>query len=596
VHSTRWRANSFSKKLERAILVDHPWIKSYPDGVRWDAELPLKPVQQLLDDAVRRWADRPAIEFMGRVIGYAEFGDLVNRAAKGLQSLGVGPGVHVGLYLPNTPHYPIAFFAVLKAGGTVVNYSPLDAERVLAHKIEDSETDFIVTLDLALLYPQVERLLASSRLKQVIWGNLGDYSAQPAALRAQLQAAGQLAQVAVADEIIAFADLLKNDGQYEPHALGDLRQAVVVLQYTGGTTGSPKGAMLTHANLSSACAQYLCTTQGNPRVLTEGDERMLVVLPLFHIYALTVNLLFGVRLGALMVLHARFDLDAVIHDLVAKKISVFAGVPTMYTAMANHPKVIDGALRSLQFCGSGGAPLPVEVAQRFFDLTGCKLNEGWGMTETSPTGTFTPVHGMRKAGSCGMPLPQIELKFESLTDRGTSVALGEAGELCIKGPNVMKGYWKNEAATAASMTDDGFFRSGDVARMDSDGFVFIVDRTKDMLLCGGYNVYPRVIEEAIYEHPAVEEVCVIGIPDEYRGQSPKAFIKLKNGALPFTLDELTAFLRTRIGKHEMVQAMELRAELPKTAVGKLSKMELVDQEKRKREIDPVVNEPGKTRT
>jgi long-chain acyl-CoA synthetase len=564
------------------VAAEHPWIKNYPDGVRWDAELPLMPVQQLLDDAVKRWPDHPALEFMGRVISYSEFGHLVNRAAKGLQQLGVGPGVHVGLYLPNTPHYPIAFFATLKAGGTVVNYSPLDAERVLAHKIEDSETDLLVTLDLAVLYPQMARLLGSSRLQRLIVGSMGDYSAQPAGVRAHLQAAGQLAPVAVDDQHVAFDSLLANDGDYVVHALGDLTQAVVALQYTGGTTGLPKGAMLTHANLTAACAQYMATSQGTPRVLTEGVERVLVVLPLFHIYALTVNLLYGVRLGALLVLHPRFDVDAVIKDLIDKKISLFAGVPTMYMAMSAHPRVIAGELKSLQFCGSGGAPLPVEVANRFVELTGCKLNEGWGMTETSPTGTFTPVHGMRKAGSCGMPLPGIELKFESLTDPDKDAAAGEPGELCIRGPNVMKGYWKNEAATAKSMTKDGFFRSGDVAKMDADGFVFIVDRTKDMLLCGGFNVYPRVIEEAIYEHASVEEVCVIGIPDEYRGQSPKAFIKLKKDAPAFTLDELKIFLKDRIGKHEMVQAMELRAELPKTAVGKLSKKDLVDEEERKR--------------
>jgi long-chain acyl-CoA synthetase len=563
-------------------LADHPWIKNYPDGVHWDAELPLMPVQQLLDDAVKRWPYNPAIEFMGRTLSYSEFGDLVNHAAKGFQLLGVGPGVHVGLYLPNTPHYPIAFFGALKAGATIVNYSPLDAERVLAHKIDDSETDFLATLDLAVLYPQMGRLVTSSRLKKLIVGNLADYAANSSAVRAHLQAAGQLAPVAVDAKHMGFEQLLANDGVYAAHALGDLRQAVVALQYTGGTTGLPKGAMLTHANLTSACAQYFATSQGNPRVLTEGVERVLVVLPLFHIYALTVNLLYGIRLGALMVLHARFDVDAVIKDLIDKKISLFAGVPTMYMAMAAHPRVIAGELKSLQFCGSGGAPLPVEVANRFVELTGCKLNEGWGMTETSPTGTFTPVHGMRKAGSCGMPLPGIELKFESLTDPEQDAPLGEAGELCIRGPNVMKGYWKNEAATAKSMTKDGFFRSGDVARMDSDGFVFIVDRTKDMLLCGGFNVYPRVIEEAIYEHPAVEEVCVIGIPDEYRGQSPKAFIKLKKDAPAFTLDELKAFLKDRIGKHEMVQAMELRAELPKSPVGKLLKKDLVEEEAKKR--------------
>ena len=563
-------------------MADHPWIKSYPKGVRWDAELPLMPVQQLLDDAVRKWPENPAIEFMGRTLNYRELGELVNRAAKGFQNLGVGPGVHVGLYLPNTPHYPIAFFGVLKAGGTVVNYSPLDAERVLAHKVEDSETDFLVTLDLAALYPQMARMLGASRLKKLVVGNLADYAANPAAVRAHLQGAGQLAPVAADDHHLSFEQLVANDGDYQAHALGDLTQAVVVLQYTGGTTGLPKGAMLTHANLSAACAQYMETSQGEPRVLTEGVERVLVVLPLFHIYALTVNLLYGVRLGALLVLHARFDLDAAINDLVAKKITVFAGVPTMYMAMANHPKVKEGALRSLQFCGSGGAPLPVEVAQRFYELTGAQLCEGWGMTETSPTGTFTPAHGLRKAGSCGMPIPNIELKFESLTEPGQEAAPGEPGELCIRGPNVMKGYWKNPDATAKAMTADGFFRSGDVARMDADGFVFIVDRTKDMLLCGGYNVYPRVIEEAIYEHPSVEEVCVIGIPDAYRGQSPKAFIKLKKDAPALTLDELKTFLRDRIGKHEMVAEMELRAELPKSPVGKLLKKDLVDEEARKR--------------
>ncbi|MES1162484.1 MAG: AMP-binding protein, partial [Rhizobacter sp.] len=249
-------------------MADHPWIKSYPKGVHWDADLPLMPVQQLLDDAVKRWPDNPAIEFMGRTLTYREFGELADRAAKGFQDLGVGPGVHVGLYLPNTPHYAIAFFGVLKAGGTVVNYSPLDAERVLAHKIEDSETDILVTLDLAVLYPQMARQLGSSRLKKLIVGNLADYAAQSASVRAHLQAAGQLAPVANDDRHLSFEQLLANDGVHEPHALGDLRQAIVVLQYTGGTTGLPKGAMLTHANLSSACAQYLATSQGNPRVLT----------------------------------------------------------------------------------------------------------------------------------------------------------------------------------------------------------------------------------------------------------------------------------------------------------------------------------------
>ena len=557
-----------------------PWIKNYPPGVQWDAALATTPVPQLLDEAAEKWPDHPTIDFMGRRIAYRELLDLANRAAKGFQELGVKPGVHVGLYLPNTPHYVIAFFGVLKAGGTVVNYSPLDAEKVLEHKVGDSETDIIVTLDLAALYPQMDALLACTRLKKLVIGNIAEMSAHPDAVRTQLAQAGQLAHVLAGDRHVAFARLLDNDGAYRPYRIEDPAQAIAVLQYTGGTTGLPKGAMLTHANLTAACAQLCAVTGGEPKVLEEGRERVLAVLPLFHIYALTVNMLFGIRMGAELILHMKFELETVVRDLAAKKVTVFPGVPTMYTAIVNYSGIADYDLGSLKFCGSGGAPLPVEVNQSFQHLTGCCLVEGWGMTETSPTGTFTPVYGMQKVGSCGMPTVGVQLKFVRVDDPSQEVERGERGEMCIKGANVMKGYWKKPEATAASMTPDGFFRTGDVAWMDEDGFVFIVDRTKDMILCGGYNVYPRVIEEAIYEHPSVAEVCVIGIPDAYRGESPKAFITLKQGAAPFSLEELKTFLKRRLGKHEMVQAMDIRAQLPKTPVGKLSKKELYEEEKR----------------
>ena len=300
-------------------MIEFPWTQSYPAGVRWDAELPRMPVHQILDEAVARWPERPVLDFMGRVISYRELGALADRAAAGLQRLGVGPGVHVGLYLPNSPHYPIAFFGVLKAGGTVVNYSPLDAERVLEHKVEDSETDILITLDLAALYPQVGRLLGRSRLKKLVVGSLGEYSVSPPAVRTQLEGAGQLCKVPMDDLHVSFEQLLANDGVYRAHAIADLGQVNVVLQYTGGTTGLPKGAMLTHANLSAACAQYVETTRGDPPILVEGEERVLVVLPLFHIYSLTVNLLLGLRLGALLVLHARFDLDTVMNELVGEE-------------------------------------------------------------------------------------------------------------------------------------------------------------------------------------------------------------------------------------------------------------------------------------
>ena len=555
-----------------------PWTRSYPAALHWDAPIPLRAVHSILDDAVARWPERPAIDFMGKVIDYREFGALADKAAKGLQLLGVGPGVHVGLFLANTPHYLIAFFAVLKAGGVVVNYSPLDAQQVLAHKVADSQTDVMITQDLALLYPQMDKLLHSTRLKTLVVGNLGEMSAHPAGVNARLLAAGQLSEVLFDDRHVTFASLLDNDGVYTPHDIGDPATALAVLQYTGGTTGLPKGAMLTHGNLSAANQQYWLTNTYGGAELKEGQERFLAVLPPFHIYALSVNMLLGVRLGATNILHTRFEVEPVLKDLAAKKVTVFCGVPTMYTALNNHPGVKTYDLRALRFCGSGGAPLPVEVLDRFKQLTGCSLAEGWGMTETSPSGTFTPPLAALRPGSCGLPMPGLEMRFIALDKPDTYAAPGEKGEICVRGPNVMAGYWHQPEASAEAFNADGFMRTGDVGYMDADGFVYIVDRTKDMLLCSGFNVYPRTIEEAIYAHPDVAEVCVIGIPDEYRGQSPMAFVTLKVGAEPLTLAALKDFLKDRIGKHEMIGAMELRAELPKTPVGKLSKKTLVDEE------------------
>jgi long-chain acyl-CoA synthetase len=562
-------------------MTEQPWIKSYPPGVRWDADIPLMPVQQILEDSAARWPNNPALDFMGKKVSYDELNKLANRAASGFQKLGVKPGVHVGIYLPNTPHYLICFFGVLKAGGTVVNYSPLDAEKVLEHKVEDSETDFIVTLDLAALYPQMGRLLGHTRLKKLVVGNLAEMSAQPELVKGQLGVANQLANVPADNKHLTFHDLLENDGVYEIYPVTDAANTIAVLQYTGGTTGLPKGAMLTHANLSAATSQCLETTRGDPPVLEPGKERILAELPPFHIYALTVNMLLGLRIGAELILHTRFDADAVIKDLETKKITAFPGVPTMFVAVINHPSAAKADLRSLRWCNSGGAPLPLEVQQAFEKVTGCRLAEGWGMTETSPTGTFTPVPGKQKPGSCGVPSPGIIIKFLNVENATEYMPIGERGELCIGGANVMKGYWKNPEATAAIMTADGFMRTGDVGYMDTDGYVYIVDRTKDMLLCGGFNVYPRTIEEAIYQHPSIEEVIVIGIHDDYQGQSPKAFVKLKTNSNPVTLEQMKEFLKDKLGKHEMISRLEIREALPRTAVGKLSKKELYDEEVKK---------------
>jgi long-chain acyl-CoA synthetase len=558
-----------------------PWLKSYPHGARGDMSIEFCPVQSILETATERFGPQPALQFMDKRMSYAELEAFANRAALGFERLGVGPGVHVALYLPNTPHYPIAFFGVLKAGGTVVNISPLESLRGLEFKIEDSEADILVTLDLASLYPQAEKLLASTRLKTLIVGEFAEWALAPDPVKEHMRAGGMLSEPNYNERILVFRGLLDNDGAYQAHPLGDLTKVLAVIQYTGGTTGEPKGAMLTHANLSAACAQYLETTRVGPNPLREGKERTLCVLPLFHIYALSVLLVLGLRLGAEIVLHPRFDPAAALRDIVQKKIAVYVGVPAMHIAILNLPDVQPANFASIKQCSSGGAPLPSAVQQDFEKLVGCRLAEGWGMSETSPTGTFTPNVGAARPGSCGIPLPRIELKFIDVVDPTREVAIGERGEMCIKGPNVMKGYWKNPKATAAAMTADGYLRTGDVAIMDEDGYVYIVDRIKDILLVGGFNVYPRNIEEAIYQHPAVEEVGVIGVPDAYRGEKPKAFIKLKAGSPPLTLDALKAFLRDRLARHEMIGELELCNELPKTGAGKISKKDLREAEERR---------------
>jgi long-chain acyl-CoA synthetase len=557
-----------------------PWVKSYPPNVRWDAPLDLSSVQSVLEKAAERFGPKAALDFMNKRISYAELDALANQAAKGFQKLGVKPGVHVGLYLPNTPHYVIAFFGVLKAGGVVVNYSPLDALPTLQLKVNDSETDILVTLDVASLYPQAEKLLASTRLKTLVIGEFAEMTPAPAPVGAQMKAAGMLADVKHDERHIAFRDLIDNDGKHQVHPLGALTDEIAVIQYTGGTTGSPKGAMLTHANLTSACSLYTEVMARGEEGFRVGEERVLCILPLFHIYSLTVVMLLGFRLGSELVLHPRFEPAAAVKDMVEKKITIYMGVPTMHVAILSVPGVERMDFSALRLCGSGGAPLPVAVQDRFESVIGCTLNEGWGMTETSPVGTFNPRDGVRRRGSCGVPYPGTEMKFVDVADPEREVKLGERGEICVKGPNIMKGYWKKPEATANSMTTDGFFRTGDVGYMDEDGYVYIVDRTKDMLLCGGFNVYPRNIEEAIYQHPSVEEVSVIGIPDDYRGETPKAFVKLKAGATPLTLEDMKAFLKDRLGKHEMIGAMEIRAELPKTPVGKISKKDLREYEAR----------------
>ncbi|WP_339633990.1 long-chain fatty acid--CoA ligase [uncultured Sneathiella sp.] len=563
-------------------MSDFLWEKSYPKGVKWEIEIEEKPVYALLDEAVKKWPDNYAIDFMDKRITYAELDDMVDRAAKGFRELGVKEGVHVGLYLPNTPHYMVCFFGILKAGGTVVNYSPLDAERELRHKIGDSHTDFMVTLDLEVLYPKIAGMLKETRLKKIIVGCLKEVLPFPKNFLYPIVKSKEISKVPEDDQHITFKQLLANDGKGEAAPVANPSEKVAVLQYTGGTTGLPKGAMLTHKNLIAACQQLRAMQQGDEPVLVDGTEKVLAVLPLFHIYALTVIMNFGIAGGSEIILHPKFELDAVMKDLSKKKPTVFPGVPTMYMAIANHPDIAKFDLSSLKFCASGGAPLPVDVQDKFQRVTGCRLLEGWGMTETSPSGTSTPMTDKRVAGAAGVPLPGIEIRILDVDDKNKVMPMGEIGEIAIKGPNIMKGYWNKPDVTAESFVDD-FFLTGDTGYLDEDGYMHIVDRTKDMITSGGFNVYPRIIEEAIFEHPSVAEVTVIGIADDYRGEAAKAFIKLSPSGKEFSLEELREFLSDKLGKHELPAAVEFRPELPKTLVGKLSKKELVEEERLKHE-------------
>ncbi len=563
------------------------WEKSYPPGVRWDTPLPpAVPLESLMETTSTKWPDRTAIDFYDRTLTFRELHDLAARAAKGLQTLGVGPGVQVGLHLPNTPHFVICFFAILMAGGRVVNFSPLAAPRELKYQLMDSETRVMITLGLPMLYPQIATLKGTAKFETLVVCSIEDFLPVPIA-RVFGPAADRMGE---AGREVDFAALIDNDGPFQRHPHGLLEDEVAVLQYTGGTTGEPKGAMLTHANL---CAVLNIFNHWDQQSRSEEPDKALAVLPLFHIFGLTFIMLLVVANGAEMVLHIKFDPDRVLTDISHKKITVFLAVPTMYTALVNHPKAKEFDLSSVRRWVSGGAPLPMEVLQRFEALTGQCPKEGYGLTETAPLGTLQVPDRPARQGSVGLPAPHTLLEVVDLQTGEQVLPIGEKGEICFRGPQVMKGYWRKPEATKEAFRG-GRFHTGDIGFVDQDGFVTLVDRKKDMILSGGFNVFPRNVEEAIYEHPSVAEVTVIGIPDAYRGQSAKAFIVLKAGHAPFGIEELKAFLSDKLAKYEMPVEMEIRASLPKTPVGKLSKKELVAEEIARRQAASAVPEapPG----
>ncbi len=542
----------------------HAGEKFYPEGVHWDDPIAQGTLPDLLSKAAVDYGARPAIEFRDRPISYAELEAMVEIAASAFLRAGYGKNHSVALFLGNSPDHPVNFFGALKAGARVVHLSPLDGERALSHKLSDSGARILVTSDLAALLPMALKFLDKGLLDRLIvceddhWGAVGNpHTAipdNPAIVTSK-----------------AFVEGATRPSQW-PHINAD---DVALLQYTGGTTGLPKGAMLSHGNLTSAVSIYDVWGKA-ARAKRDAVERVICVLPLFHIYALTVILLRSLERGDLISLHQRFEVEAVMRDVEVKRATAFPGVPTMWIAIASLPDLESRDLSSLVSCGSGGAPLPVEVAKIFERKTNMKLKSGWGMTETCSPGTGHPSEGPEKPGSIGLMLPGIEMDVVALDDPRKILPPGEVGEIRIKGPNVTKGYWNRPQETAEAFVGDRFL-TGDIGYMDSDGYFYLVDRKKDLIISGGFNVYPQMIEQAIYEHPAVQEVIVIGIPDDYRGEAAKAFVKLRNSGVPFTLEELKVFLAGKLGKHEIPAALDFVDDLPRTSVGKLSRHELRNQ-------------------
>lgn len=555
-----------------------PWLAAYPEGIDWNKTYEPAPLTRLLDDAVRKFPDNTCTNFLGRTQTYRTIGEGVEKAARGLAGLGVKKGSKVGLFLPNCPSFIVYYFAALRLGAVVVNYNPLYSLEELSHQVADSGTEVMVTLDLKVLFEKVEQLMATGALEKAVICSFAGLLPSGKAVLFRLFKARELAapeKSDVADRITLEGKLLEGGVDYTVPDI-DPENDIAVLQYTGGTTGTPKGAMLTHANLYINVQQVVDWAPS----LQDANERVFGVLPFFHVFAMTVVMNFGIARAAEIVIMPRFVLDDALKLIHKSRPTVMPGVPTLFNAIIHHPKLQSFDLSSLRFCISGGAPLPLDVKSRFQSLTGCKLVEGYGLSETSPVATCNPVDGPVKEGSIGQPLPQTIVSLRDLSDPEKEVPAGEKGEVCIKGPQVMRGYW-NKPEETENVFVGPFLRTGDVAVMDEEGFFYIVDRIKDLIIASGFNVYPRRIEEAIYDHPDVEEVTVIGIKDDYRGEAPKAFVKLRAGAM-LTDDALMEFLRPKLSKIEMPAEIEFRKELPKTMVGKLSKKELQAEEARRR--------------
>jgi len=548
------------------------WRTAYRHPTRWDMDFAPMSLPAMFEAAAVKWPDRPLIDFLGRRFTYRETQSGVRRVAAGLAALGVGKGDRIGLFLPNVPHYVAAYYGALAIGATVVNFSPLYTVDELAHQVEDSGTRMLFTVSATALLPTALKVMEKSGLERLIVGSVAGVLPATKSLFYRLFRGKEVARKPDDPRVMAFSRLIQNEGR-APDVRIDPEGDVALLQYTGGTTGTPKGAMLTHQAMTANARQIVAV---DPHA-AEAD-RIVGVLPLFHIFANAAVLNRTVLNGGEIVMLPRFDAAQTLAAIQRTRATAMPGVPTMYQALLDHPKTASTDFSSLRVCISGGAPLPVELKTRFEATTGAKLCEGYGLTESGIAST-NPYEGENRTGTIGQPLPATLFRLVDREDPEMPAPEGEPGEIVIHGPQIMKGYWNRPDADTNVFVDGGL-RTGDVGTIDADGYIRIVDRLKDMIAVGGFKVFPSQVEAVLYGHEAVKEAIVIGVPDVYHGEMPKAFVTLKEGER-VTGDALRTWLNARLGKHERVVAVEVRDGLPKTLIGKLSRKELVAEEREK---------------
>ena len=562
--------------MQGEAALEKPWHRSWPEGIPRSLDYPDIPVHELLRRAAKEHADRPAVTFYGKTWTYRELDDAADRFASGLRGIGVRPGERVSLVLPNTPHFVVAFFGVLRAGGIVVPTNPLYTPRELEALWNDAGVETVIALD--LFWHNVSQARSRTGVQRIVVCDVREFlrtplrQLYPIKKRRDLKKQGHW-PLAIPSErwIHRFADVAKAsaDPGREVRARPD---DVAVLQYTGGTTGTPKGAMLTHRNLVANAMQTASWLPAG----SSGPERVMGAIPLFHVYGLTAVMLFSIVMGDEMILYPNpREIEAILKVISKTKPGIFPGVPTMYIAILRHPKLAKYDLRSIRACISGAAPLPNEVRKQFEAATGGRLVEGYGLTEASPVTHCNPLNGVVKE-CIGIPFPDTDARIVDPDDPTKEMSQGESGELAIRGPQVMKGYW-NKPEETAEVVRDGWLLTGDIARMDTDGYFSIVDRKKDMILCSGYNVYPREVEEVLFMHPAVAQAAAIGVPDPYRGETVKAFVVLKAGTTA-TADEIIAFCKERLAPFKVPKQVEFTNELPISLVGKVLRRELRERE------------------